>query len=63
MSVVKAQQPGALGIMQRERVMQAVRTLRRCLGTLDLELQPEALFEVMNAGIERQQEFQRVFVV
>lgn len=60
--IVEADQPHALRIMQCERITEAMRSLWRRIGALDLELEPVALFEVVNAAIECQQIFKRVFV-
>ena len=62
MGVVKAYQPRAVRIVQRERVAQAVRSLWRWRSPFNLEFQPIALFEVVYAAIEREQKFQCVFV-
>jgi hypothetical protein len=61
MRVVEPDQPGAVRRMQCERVRQAVWPLLGCLDALDLELEPVALFEMMDAPIEREQELQPVF--
>ena len=62
MRVVETDQPYALRIVQCERIAEPVRPLCRWRDALELELEPVALFEVMNAPIERQEEFERVFV-
>jgi anti-sigma-K factor RskA len=62
MCVVESDQPVAARIMQGEGVAQTVRTFRRWLASLDLEFQPVALFQVMDAAIEPKQEFKRVLV-
>ena len=60
--VIEAHEPVALGIMQGEGVAKPMRTLGRSVHALDLKFQPIALFEMMDAPIERQQELKRVFV-
>jgi hypothetical protein len=61
-SVVEANQSGAVWIVQRERVVQAVRSLCARLDTRNLEPDPIASFEVMDSAIECQQELQAVLV-
>jgi len=61
MGVVEADQPRAIGRVQRERVGQTVRAFLGRLDALDLELDPVALFEMMDAAIESQQELKSVF--
>jgi hypothetical protein len=61
MRVVEPDQPGTVRRMQRERVRQAVWSLLGCLDALDLKLEPVALFEMMDAPIEREQELEPVF--
>ena len=60
--VVEPDKPVAVGTVQRERVAQSVRSFRRRLHAGNLEFEPIALFEVMHAAVERQQEFECVFV-
>jgi hypothetical protein len=60
--IVEADQPLAVGCVQRERVRQTVGT---CLGRAHaraLELEPIASLEVMNAAVEGQQELGPMFV-
>jgi hypothetical protein len=59
--VVEADQPRAVRRVQRERVGQAVRSLPGRLDALDLELDPVALFEVVDARVESQQKLEGVF--
>src|SRR5450755_724027 len=61
--IVKADQARAIRCVQRERVGQAVRSLLGCLDALDFKLYPIALFEMVNAPIEREQEFESVLAV
>src|SRR5882672_3804144 len=61
MGIVKAHQPCAIRCVQRERVRQAVRSLLGRLDALNFEPDPVALFEMMDAPIESQQEFESVF--
>src|SRR5271166_5407521 len=49
--IVEADQPRAVRSVQRERVGQAVRALLGRLDALDFELDPVALFQMMNASI------------
>ena len=60
--IVKADQPIAVRIVQRERIAQSVRPFRRRLRPPGLEFQPVALLEVMNAAIKPQQEVECMFV-
>jgi hypothetical protein len=62
MGIIEPDQSRPFGVMQRERVAQPVRPFRRRCRAPDLELDPVALFEVMDASIERQQKFKRMFV-
>ena len=62
MSIVKADEPVSIRVVQRQGVAQPVRPFRRRLCPLGLEFEPVALFEVMDATIKRQQEFESVFV-
>jgi hypothetical protein len=62
MRIVEPDQPIAVRVMQGEGVAQTVRTLRRRLAPFDLELQPIALFEVVDAAIKPQQELKCVLV-
>ena len=62
MRIVKSHQPSPVQLMQSERVVQTMRSLRSRRHTLDLELQPVALFKMMNAHVERKQVFESVFV-
>ena len=59
--IVEADQPRAVRSVQRERVGQAVRALLGRLDALDFELDPVALFQMMNASIESQKEFESLF--
>ena len=61
MGVVEADQSRAIRRVQRERVRQAVRSLLGRLDALDFKLDPVALFEMMDAPIESEQEFEPVF--
>jgi hypothetical protein len=60
MGVIEADQPRAIRSMQRERVRQSVRALLDVVGALDLELDPIAFFEMMDASIEGQQELKPI---
>jgi len=60
--IVETNQPIAVRIVQRERVAQPMRTFLRRHDPLDLEFQPVAVFEMMNAAIKRQQKLQCVLV-
>lgn len=62
MRVVESDKPLAVGAVQRERVAQSVPSFRRRLDTGNLEFKPVAVLEMMYAAIERQQEFECVFV-
>ncbi len=62
MSVIEPQEPRSLWVVQRKSVAQAVGTFRGRLHPLDLELEPIALFEMVDAPVEAQQKFKRVFV-
>lgn len=57
-SVVESHQAGAVRRVQRERVRQAMRSLRRHVNATYLELDPVTLFEMMDTSIERQQELE-----
>jgi hypothetical protein len=48
--------------MQREGVTQTVRAFRRQRAAFDLEFQPVALFEVMDAAIKRKQKLKGMLV-
>jgi hypothetical protein len=52
--VVEAEETVAAWIVQGERVSQSMRAFRCRLPALDLELDPVALLEVVNATIECQ---------
>ena len=60
MGVVEPDQPLAVRRMQRERIRQAVRSLLGRRDALDLELEPVALLEMMDAAIEGQQKLDPV---
>ena len=60
--VVKPDQTMPVRIVQRERIAQPVRPFWRRLRPLDLELQPVALGEVVNAAIKSEQKLKGVFV-
>jgi hypothetical protein len=62
MSVVEPHQLRAVRRVQREGVAQPMRPLRRRRYPLDLELEPVALFEVMDTAIEGQQELERMLL-
>ena len=62
MRIVEPDQPIAVLVVQGEGVAQTMRARRRRLAPLDLELQPIALFEVVDAAIKPQQELKCVFV-
>jgi len=62
MRVVETHQTIAVRIMQGKRVTQAMRSLRRRGNAFNLELKPVASFEMMDAAIKRQQEFQCMLV-
>jgi hypothetical protein len=62
MSVIEPKEPVSIGVMQGESVAQSMGTLWRRLHALDFEFEPIALFEVVDAAIEAQQKFKRVFV-
>ena len=62
MCVVKTHQTIPIGIVQRERIAQPMRSLWRRFRPLDLEFQPVALFEVVNAAIKAEQKLKCVFV-
>jgi hypothetical protein len=62
MRIVKSNQPRSVRLMQSERVVQSMRSLRRRRHALDFELQPIAPFKMMNAPVEGEQKFKRVFV-
>jgi hypothetical protein len=62
MGVIEPDQPCAIGGMQRERIGQAVWTPLAGFDSLDLELDPIALFETVNASIKSQQEYKSIFV-
>jgi hypothetical protein len=61
MGIVETDQSRAIRRVQRERVGQSVRSLLGRLDALDFELDPVALFEMVDATIESQQEFESVF--
>ena len=60
--IVEAYEPGSVRIMQCERISQPMRTLRRRRHPRNLEFEPMALFEVVDATIECQQKFKCVVV-
>ena len=62
MGVVKAHEAAARGIVQRERIAQAVRAFPGSGHPLDFEFEPVPLLEVVDTAVERQQELQGVFV-
>ena len=62
MRVVKTEESISVGVMQRECVAQPVWPRRSRNHSLDLELEPMALFKMMDATIKTQKEFKRVFV-
>jgi len=58
--VIESDQPGAVRRVQRERVTEAMRPLRRRLHALDFEFEPVSPFQMMNAPVERQQELETI---
>ncbi len=62
MSVVEPHQSLAVGPVQSQGVAQSVWPLRRRFYPLDLELEPVALFKVMNTAIESQQELECMLI-
>jgi hypothetical protein len=62
MRIVEPDQPVAVGAMQRQRIAQTMWPFRCRPRALDLEFHPIALFKVMDAAIECEQEFKRVLV-
>jgi hypothetical protein len=58
--IVEPDQPGAGRRAQGERVREAVGSLLGCLDAPDLELEPLAYLEVMDAPIEREQELEPI---
>lgn len=62
MRVVEANELVAAWIVQGERITQPMWPFRRRLPAFDLELDPVALFEVVDAAIERQQELKCVVI-
>ena len=58
--IVESDESRAVWRVQRERVRQAVWSLAGRLDTSDLELDPVALFEMVNTSIESQQELKAV---
>lgn len=60
--IVEADQPIAVRVVQRERIAHSVRTFWRRRNPFDLELQPIALFEMMNASIKGQQNLKCVLI-
>ena len=62
MGVVETDQPGAVRTVQRERIVQAVRSRWARLDAPDLELDPVAPFKMMDSSVERQQELKVVLV-
>jgi len=60
MRVVETDEPSTSWRVQRERVRQAMRSFIRCRHAYDVELEPVALLQVMNAPVERQQELKSV---
>jgi hypothetical protein len=57
MGVVEAHDPVAVGIVQRQRIAKPMRARWRLLTTPDFEFQPIALLQMVDAAIEREQEF------
>lgn len=62
MGIVEPKQTISRQVMQRKGVAQPVRTFRRWRNAGDLEFNPVAAFEMMNASIEGQKKFESVFV-
>ena len=60
--IVETDEAPAGWIVQSEGIAQSVRPFRRRLRPLDLELEPIALFEMVYAAVERQEEFQCMLV-
>lgn len=62
MGVVETDETTAVGVMQRERVAEAVRPPRGRFDALDREFDPVALFEVVHAAVEGEQKLKRVLI-
>jgi hypothetical protein len=60
--VVKADQALPIRIVERERIAQAVRPLRRGFAPFDLEFQPVPLIQQMSAPVKSQQKFEGMFI-
>jgi hypothetical protein len=58
MGIVEPNQAGAGRIVQRKRIAKTMRPFRCRRCPPDFEFQPIALVEMMNATIERKQEFE-----
>ena len=56
MRIVKAGEPIAIRVVQRERVARSMWPFRCRDRPFDLEFEPITLFEVMDAAVKRQQE-------
>src|SRR5436309_2394449 len=63
MSVIEANEPRAIRCMQCEGIGEAMRPRSRRLDALDLELDPVALFELVDTPIESQQKLKAVIGV
>jgi hypothetical protein len=62
MGIIEPHEPPSVWVMQGQSVAQPMRPLRRWLGAFELEFQPIALVEVVDAAIKRQQEFKCMLV-
>ena len=60
--IVETDKPLPFRVVQGEGVAQSVGAFRRRLHARNLEFEPIAFFEMVDAAIERQQKFKRVFV-
>jgi len=59
--IVETDQPPTIRSVQRERVRESVRSVPPCLDTPDLELDPVALFEMVDTPVEGQQKLKLMF--
>jgi hypothetical protein len=62
MGIVEAHEPATSRIVKRERISKAVRLREAGVDPPDLELQPVSFFQVVNAAVERQEEFEGMIV-
>ena len=58
MRIVESNKPRPVRSVERKRVGETMRSPRSCLDARDFKLEPVALFQMMNAPVERQQELE-----